>query len=240
MLILNFKTYLKNIEDHLELIKKLKNIRKELWLALNPYFYLILAKKLKGLFKIGLQNIAPILEKPQTGETVYEFELINLADFVLLGHSERYRLGENLEIVKFKIKSLQDKKIKLFIFFSENSYKPVVKFDKIKNKLAKNLTELLSVVKKTNYQKIYLVYEPWWAISTEKGKIPEKNFLRNFLIWYNNFLENKYKTKIPILYGGSFNSKLAEAYKGLNFDGYVLGKVSVNPKEIKKIINILS
>lgn len=236
ILVLNFKSYLKNRKNYLELSVKLKKIKEaEFWLALNPYFFLSLTPELKKNFKIGLQNLGPISEKPQTGETVYDFELVNLADFVLLGHSERYRLGENQEIVKQKIKTLQDKNLKLLIFFSENSYQPKEKFSQVKKETEKNLKEFLSIIKKENYKKIYFVYEPWWAISSETGKVPSKKFLEEFLNWYKNFLNLYSKVPMPILYGGSYNSKLVEAYRGLSFDGYVLGKASTSINELRFI-----
>lgn len=236
ILVLNFKSYFKNRKNYLQLSTKLKNLKEvEFWLALNPYFFLNLAQELKQSFKIGLQNLGPISEKPQTGETVYDFELVNLADFVLIGHSERYRLGENKEIIKQKIKTLQDKNLKLVIFFSENSYKPKEKFSQVKKQTEKNLKNFLSVIKKENYKKIYFVYEPWWAISTERGKIPSKKFLEEFLAWYKSFIIRNSKFFIPILYGGSYNSRLAETYRGLLFAGYVLGKASTNLNELRLI-----
>lgn len=231
--VLNFKTFLIREKEYLKIINWLKKIKtkNKIWLAFNPYFYLSLRKKIKSQkFKIGLQNLGFVSEKPQTGEIVYEFELINQADFVLLGHSERYRVGENLEILKKKIDSLQDKKINLLIFFSENSYQPKNSFSETKNQLAKNLKFLLSSLKKENFSKIYLVYEPWWAISTEGGKIPSREFLNEFLTWYfQNY-------SFPILYGGSFNSKLKKEYENLKFDGYVLGRASSDLKELRLIL----
>lgn len=236
ILVLNFKSYFKKSKDYLKLTKNLEKIKGiNFWLALNPYFYLVLAKKLKKKFKIGLQNLGPLSEKPQTGETLYDFELINLADFVLIGHSERYRLGENKEIIKQKIRTLQDKNLKLLIFFSENSYKPKTKFSQAKKQTENNLKEFLSVIKKENYKKIYFVYEPWWAISTEGGKIPSREFLEEFLAWYKSFIIRNSKFFIPILYGGSYNSRLAETYLGLSFAGYVLGKASTNLNELRLI-----
>ena len=229
--ILNFKTYFKKEKNYLKLINSLKKIKtnNEIWLALNPYFFFSLIKKIKG-FKIGIQNLGFDFEKPQTGEIIYDFELINKANFVLIGHSERYRVGENLEILKRKIDTLQERKINLVIFFSENSYEPKEKFEEIKKIVEKNLNYLLSGLKEKNYKKIYLVYEPWWAISTEGGKIPSKKFLNEFLNWYFS------KYNFPILYGGSYNFSLKNEYKDLKFDGYVLGKASTEIKELKRII----
>jgi triosephosphate isomerase len=219
---------LKKTSDYLNLIKKLEKIKGNFWLAINPYFYLKIYPLInKKKFKIGLQNLGKVAEKPQTGETIYDFELINKADFVLLGHSERYRLGENLELIKEKIKTLQDKNLKLLIFFSENSYEPKNSFSEVKKQTEKNLKNIISVIKKENYSKIYFVYEPWWAISTEGGKIPERKFLEEFLNWYQK-LTKALNYKFPIFYGGSYNSKLAKFYQGVKFDGYVLGKASID------------
>ncbi len=230
--VLNFKTYFKKTKDYLSLIKKLIKIKSKnkIWLALNPYFYLTLRKKIKG-FKVGLQNLGFISEKPQTGEIIYEFELINKAHFVLLGHSERYRVGENLEVIEKKVNTLQDKKINLVIFFSENSYEPKENFEEVREETEKNLNFLLQRVKKENYKKIYLCYEPWWAISTEGGKLPSKEFLNDFLKWYR---KNYF---FPIFYGGSYNSKIKKLYSELNFDGFVLGKASISFEELKNLLS---
>jgi len=230
IIVLNFKTYLRKEKDYLSLVKKIERLKGEFWLAINPYFYLSLIKKIKRKkIKIGIQNIGPISEKPQTGETIYDFELINLTDFILLGHSERYRLGENKEIIKEKIKTLQDKNLKLLIFFSENSHRPKNKFSQVIKETEKNLKDFLKVIKKENYKKIVFVYEPWWAISTEKGKSPSKEFLEEFLNWY------KKNFNFPIFYGGSYNSNLAKIYQGLEFNGYVLGRASIDINELKSL-----
>ncbi|MER3406844.1 MAG: hypothetical protein C4278_00205, partial [Patescibacteria group bacterium] len=70
--ILNFKTYFKKEKNYLKLINSLKKIKtnNEIWLALNPYFFFSLIKKIKG-FKIGIQNLGFDFEKPQTGEIIY-------------------------------------------------------------------------------------------------------------------------------------------------------------------------
>jgi triosephosphate isomerase len=233
ILVLNLKNYLKSEKDYLILVKKLKKLKANFWIAVNPYFYYCLIKKLKKTnFKIGLQNLAPISNKPQTGEIIYDFELVNLADFILIGHSERYRLGENKKIILEKIKTLQDKKLRLLIFFSENSYRPKIKFSQVQKQTEENLKDFLAVINKKNYKKIYFVYEPWWAISSERGKIPEKKFLEDLIDWYKNNLGLKF----PILYGGSYNSEMAKKYRDLKFDGYVLGKASTNINDLKILL----
>ncbi len=150
IIVLNFKTYLKRTSDYLKLAGKLKKLKKNnLWLALNPYFYLSLAKPLKRMgFKIGLQNLAPLSAKPQTGETIFDFELINYADFVLLGHSERYRVGENKKIILEKIKTLQDKNLKLLIFFSENSHQAKTKFSQVQKQTEEKFKKVFSRLSK--------------------------------------------------------------------------------------------
>lgn len=242
ILILNTKTYINTLQKYLSLVNKLKLIpskKVKIWLAINPYFYLPIIENIPKQNKyltFGLQNISFISKdnKPQTGEVVVDFEKINKAQFILLGHSERYRLGENLKIIKHKIDSLQNIKNNLVIFFSENSYKQQKDFKYIKKNVADNLNFLIKDIAPHNYHKIYLVYEPWWAISTEGHNKAEKNFLQSFLEWYQQ------NYSFPILYGGSYNSQLAIEYKHLNFSGYVVGKASTKIQEIRKIISILS
>lgn len=238
ILVLNFKTYFTKSIEYLNFINKLKKVKtkeNKFWLSINPYFYLkilpLVKKNKNSQLKIGLQNMGFVSLKPQTGEIIYDFELVNKIDFVLIGHSERYRLGENLEIIKEKIKTLQNKNFNLVIFFSENSYLPQNNFVRVEEQINIKIKEIIKVIKKENYKKIYLVYEPWWAISTERGKIPSVKFLSDFLRWYKN------RFNFPIFYGGSYNSTLKSFYSDLHFDGYVLGKAATDIQEIKKIIS---
>ncbi|MCS7200895.1 MAG: triose-phosphate isomerase [Patescibacteria group bacterium] len=233
--ILNFKNYLKREIDYLKIIKKLEKHKENFWLAINPYFYLNIAKKLKKPnLKLGLQNISLISTKPQTGEITPDFELIRKAKFVLIGHSERYRMGEDENIIHQKITTLQKTHFDLVIFFSENDYKPKNYFYQARKKIEKNLLTILKLIKESNNHRIYLVYEPWWAISSEMGKIPSLDFLTDFLYWYKKTLGLKF----PLLYGGSYNSKIAKEFRSLDFDGYVLGKASTDYSEIKRIISL--
>jgi triosephosphate isomerase (TIM) len=229
IIILNYKTYFTKISPYR---KSIKAFDKNVWHAVNPYFYLHLKKEFPRKI-IGLQNLSFRIDKPLTGEISPEFELVSKANFVLLGHSERFKVGENLEIVKKKIESLQNMPLNLVIFFSELSYRPKEKFNEVKKETEKVLNNYIQTISEENFSKIIFVYEPWWAISTEGGKIPSREFLQEFLDWFRS----KYTTRV--FYGGSFNSQLALEYKGLDFDGFVLGKASTSIKEIKTIIKIL-
>ncbi len=227
ILILNYKTYFKTIDQYLENINLFKNV----WHAINPYFYL----KLRELFpdaKLGLQNLSFVFDKPLTGEIYPDFEKIEKADFVLLGHSERFKVGENQNFIIEKIKTLQDYNFKLVIFFSELNYQPKKYFKEVKQETEKVFLNYLRAIKEKNKEKIIFVYEPWWAISTELGQSPSKEFLEEFLLWFKN------NWQFLILYGGSFDSELGKIYKDLPFDGFVIGKASTRPEEIKKILEI--
>lgn len=232
ILILNYKTYFRKLKEYQKNIASLKTKKIQIWHAVNPYFYLELRKKYSQKI-IGIQNLSLKIEKPLTGEISPDFELITKADFVLLGHSERFKIGEDINLIQKKIALLQNSPFKLVIFFSELSKKPKTKFSQVKNKTEKVLCNYLKSIQEKNLSKVIFVYEPWWAISSEQGKTPSKEFLQEFLCWF----KEKYPTKI--LYGGSFNAKLALQYRGLDFDGFVLGRASTQLNEIKKIIKIL-
>lgn len=232
ILILNYKTYFRKLSEYQKNLLRLKSQNIQIWHAINPYFYLNLRKKFTKAI-IGLQNLSLPTTKPLTGEISPSFELIAKADFVLLGHSERFKVGENQALIKEKIKLLQELPLKLVIFFSELSPVPKTKFSQVKKETEKVCQNYLKVIQEKNLPKVIFVYEPWWAISSEKGQTPSKEFLQAFLDWFRP------KYPIKILYGGSFNTNLAFRYQGLDFDGFVLGKAATNLSEVKKLIKIL-
>lgn len=232
ILILNYKTYFRKLSEYQKHIQNLESKNVPVWHAINPYFYLDLRKKFPKKI-IGLQNLSLRSSKPLTGEIVADFELVKKANFVLLGHSERFKVGENQTLVKEKIKLLQDLPFKLVIFFSELSFEPKTKFSQVKRKTEKIFQSYLKTIKEKNLTKVIFVYEPWWAISSEKGQTPNKEFLQAFLDWFRP------KYPIKILYGGSFTTNLALTYQGLDFDGFVLGRAATKLSEIKKLAQIL-
>ena len=96
--------------------------------------------------------------------------------------------------------------------------------------------ELLSAIKGLDAReksKIIVAYEPIWSIGT--GVIPKIEEIEDVF----SFIKRKFPNN-KVLYGGSANEKnIDELKKSKLIDGYLLGGLSLKPKELKEFINKL-
>ena len=150
------------------------------------------------------------------------------AHFVIIGHSENRKKGENDKLINLKIKSALEAKLKVIFCIGETLN------DKRKKKtqltLSKQIKKGLSGIK--NKSNIFIAYEPVWAIGS--GKIPNSKDLLKTI----DFIKNKFKDKSPkILYGGSVNPQNIKNLKEINnIDGFLIGGASQNAKKFIDIV----
>ena len=185
----------------------------------------------KNKISVGVQNIY-YQEGAYTGEVSALMVKSVGAKYVLIGHSERRRcFNETDELVALKIRSVLANKLIPALCIGEKKTER-----KMKNQVLKRqLTKALKFVKKTD--KFFIAYEPVWAIGTNLADTPERSnqarlFIKKLLIKKLG----KAGDKIPVLYGGSVNSKNYKGFIDIGFNGLLVGGASLKPKEIKKII----
>jgi triosephosphate isomerase len=220
---------LKESERLLDFYKKVKN-GLEIFVAPPSVFLSPLIKKYSKYFKFGAQNIYYEERGAFTGEISAKMVKNIGCDFVIINHSERRKLGENLEMANKKIKSALKNNLNVFLCFGEE------KFINDKNKLKKIWEEQSKILLKDippKTKKIYFVYEPTWAISTQKFGPAPKDLVLYFLDWY------KEKFNFKILYGGSIFPETVKNYLDLGLDGFLIGSQSLIIKNFKKIIDII-
>ena len=136
--------------------------------------------------------------------------------YVIIGHSERRKhFKETDEIINKKLKAALENGLKAILC--------VAKISQIKN--------ALKGIARKQLKNLILAYEPIFAIGTGKPCGIEKAKKMNFLI------RKILKENIKILYGGSVNSQnAADFIKKAKFQGLLIGKASLEPKEFVKII----
>jgi len=197
-------------------IKNIKNLE----IVICPpflYFPYLLKKSLKETISFGAQDCF-WGEGAFTGEISPQM-LKNLGvKYVILGHSERRRyLKETDEIINKKIKMALKTGLRVILCIEKVS----------------QVKEDLKGIK--NFKLLNIAYEPVFAIGTGKPcPILKAKKMKNKIL-------KNLKKKIPILYGGSVDSKLAKDYlqKG-GFQGLLVGGASLKPKEFLKIIKKLT
>ena len=159
------------------------------------------------------------------------------AKFVILGHSENRKNGENDLIINKKIHSVLKENLNVIFCIGETLTEK--KNKKTYSVLKKQITKGLKGIKKIN--NIMIAYEPVWSIGT--GYIPNNSELLKNINNIKKILKKfKKSSNIKILYGGSVNPKnIRELAQIKPINGFLVGGASLNSKKfidiIKKTIN---
>ena len=231
----NWKMFgnLKSLNSLNKVIKfsKSKEIKKGRLIYCPPYTLInsFLKKFENCLIDIGAQNCHENDEYgPHTG-FINSKMLKNIgANYVIIGHSENRKNGENDKLINLKIKSAIKAKLKVIFCIGET----LSEKNKGKTKLilSKQIKFGLKKIKKKS--SIFIAYEPVWSIGT--GKIPKTKELDQII----KFVKNKFKGKLPkILYGGSVNTQNINDLKQINdLDGFLIGGASQNAKKFIDIV----
>ncbi len=201
------------------------------------YFQLLDEKRSKNI-KLGAQDIFWEGAGPYTGQISAKMVREFGAEYVLVGHSELRRVGNNEEIINVKIREALRKHIIPIVCVGYSDH-------------IKETKSIISNFSAEEVNRIIFAYEPVEAVDTlnpasfEKvsksvreikkiifGRFKRKNF------WGLINIGGK-KRLIPrpaILYGGSVNPSNCEQYLyNADISGFVIGRESLKPENIKKI-----
>lgn len=203
-----------------------------------PFVYLEeLAKS--GEDNLGTQDMFWEEKGPFTGEISGEM-LKNLGiGYTLVGHSDRrYVMGETDEMINKKIKAALNENIIPVLLVGERS-----KTENQKQILTDQLTADLSGLNKDEIKKVWIAYEPVWAISTNKdaeADSPENTLEAIKLI--DEFLLGNYDSQAAgYLYGGSVNEKnVADFLSHPEISGAVIGGASIRKDEFAGILKLVA
>ena len=212
------------------IVKKVKHLKNAEVVICPPFIYLPYFLNSKFPFsnlKIGAQDCFWEEKGAFTGEVSAAMLKDLGCQYVILGHSERRKyFGETDEMINKKIKAAIVAKLKPILCIGET---------KEEKEVGKTFEVLQSQLKKAlffipNSKFLIVAYEPVWAIGTGKacGIFRAKKM---------NLFIRKIVKNIPILYGGSVNSENAKDYiEKADFDGLLVGKVSLDAEEFGKIV----
>ena len=145
--------------------------------------------------------------------------------YTLIGHSERRELyKEDESLISLKILSALKSNIKPILCVGENLNQK--RRGDTKKILKYQLNKVL--LKKKEFKKVIIAYEPVWAIGT--GKTPSVEDISNTIFYIKNILAKKssiYKN-VLVLYGGSVNTNNSKLFlDNINIDGLLVGGASL-------------
>ena len=202
-----------------------------------PFPYIDQINRLKSPFiKIGGQNISEYENGAFTGEVSASILRDMKMDYVIIGHSERRKIfNETNEMVSQK-----------FNLAHQNNLIPILcvgeTFDERRNNQTKTVieTQIQSIIENTDislFANSIIAYEPIWAIGTGETASPtiaeEVHInIREIIEAYNA----ESAASIPILYGGSVNSRNCQAlFEMNNINGGLIGGASLDSLDFIKI-----
>ena len=186
--------------------------------------------------KLGAQNLYFEDKGAYTGE-ISAIMLIDLCDFVIIGHSERRQyFAENDEIVNKKIKAAFRAGLKPILCVGETLKDNEA--SRTEEIIAKQVRRGLADIAPSD--SLVVAYEPIWAIGTGRAATGGQanstaNLIRSLLI---DLWGNKFAKEIRILYGGSVTStNVIEFSSQPEIDGALVGGASLKADEFFDIVS---
>lgn len=217
----------------------MKNIKRTEVVLCPPFVYLSpLANSVKGSLYLGAQNAHSETTGPFTGE-VGHMELPQFkVKFVIVGHSERRKMGETDDMINKKVQSVVSLGMTAIVCVGEAVRDTNGDYlDFIKEQIQKALKD----VPKKSFGNIVVAYEPLWAIGAKQAMTPIE--LHEMSIFIKKVLKDTYSIVgegVRILYGGSVDRVNAGSLvKEGNVSGLLVGRQSLEPRDFIEIIKLV-
>ena len=190
-------------------------------------------KYLSGNVALGAQNLSDQDRGPHTGEISATMLKDVGCKYVMVGHSERRKLGETDHIINRKIKIALKADLIPILCIGETKYQR--KNNQTKNVIKRQLKIDLRNTQFNKTKEIVIAYEPIWAI----GKIGQETIGSDEVFKIKEFIKNivsvilvQKNIKVSVLYGGSVDSKNVNNFIGTKLmDGVLVGTSSLDHKE---------
>lgn len=231
----------KNIDEALSFVNDLESKLGELNnsepLIFPPFISIFSLKNLCKKVKLGAQNCHYEEKGAFTGE-ISTLMLKGLVDFILIGHSERRHVfNESLELINKKILSV----------FESGFYPMLCVGEKLEEKESGKTIDVLEKQLKTAYKdvdfdktdKLFVAYEPVWAIGTGRVPILEEieEIHKEIRGQLNKIAGKSLSENCHILYGGSVKpSNSSEILSKENINGLLIGGASLQINDFFDII----
>lgn len=205
-----------------------------------PAVYLAPLALAPGKTLLGAQDVFTEVGGAFTGE-ISPLMLRDLGvKYVIVGHSERRKLGDSLETIAAKTRAVLKTNLSPIVCIGED--KRDGDGDYLEG-LARELEFILDKVPRPAAKRLVIAYEPRWAIGalatgadTPEQFLHHAIFLRKTLV---NLFGKEIGMSIPILYGGSVTVKNAEEFLAAGqADGLLIGRESLQAKNLTEIIKL--
>ena len=235
----NWKMYFTktNIEYFIKYWKLKPKLQGDVKLVFSPSYIdipLLQSLVMNTNIDVCSQNISHFVEGAYTGDISYKMIQEYNCKWVIIGHSERRTIfNEMNDIINCKIDLLIKNKFNCILCIGET------KEERESNKTFTVLNEQLSILSKFNKNSdfnILIAYEPVWAIGT--GLTATEDIISNAHKAIRSILNNYglHGNNMSILYGGSVNNQnAAKLAKIDDLDGFLVGSASLDVNKFYSI-----
>jgi triosephosphate isomerase (TIM) len=205
-------------------------------LALQP-----LSRELdRRKFRLGAQDAYPKDEGGFTGEVSFAM-LGDIVQYCIVGHSaRRIYFNETLEMVRDKVEAAVRNDIMPIVCIGETKQERDA--GESRQVIHDQLTTALMNITSRDLERVVLVYEPVWAISTFDGIIAKPDDVQKAIAYMRMQIQELYGPKaaerVHVLYGGSVNEHDVRSYLEIpGVDGALVGAASLNYHQFAAIVN---
>lgn len=193
--------------------------------------------KTKSLF-LGAQNANHENLGSFTGEVSFsELDQFNVR-FVIVGHSERRKMGESDELINKKVKSVVNSGMTAIVCVGENVRDHNGDYF---NFIKQQIQSALKDVSKKSLDRVVIAYEPIWAVGAKDAM--SSRDLHEMSIFIKKVLKDSfgvYSDGVKVIYGGAVDKVNADKLvSDGNVSGLLIGRESLRPKDFIEIIKLI-
>ncbi len=217
----------------------IKGVKKTEVVLCPPFVYLSpLSGLVGGNLFLGAQNANEVTVGALTGEVSYsELDQFGVK-FVIVGHSERRKMGESDEVVNKKVKAVVGGGMTAIVCVGESSRdKDGDFYDFIKRQITADLKD----VSKKSLAQVVVAYEPLWAIGAKEAMSARD--LQETAIFIKKVLKDLFgvfSDDVRILYGGDADRANSDKLvRDGNVDGLLIGRESLRAKDFIEIVKLV-
>lgn len=218
----------KRLSDRIPVHRDIEVVLAPSMLALQPISQEIDPRK----FHLAAQNAFYKDEGAYTGEVSFTM-LRGIADYVLVGHSERrIYFDESLDMICNKVQAAVRNDITPILCIGESKHER--DSGETKRVIHDQLTTALANLTPEEVEQVVVAYEPVWAISTFGNGDPAKpSEIHAAILWIRSILSDLYGEQtsqdMRVIYGASVDAEFVSGILGLEgVDGLLPGAASLN------------
>jgi triosephosphate isomerase len=199
-----------------------------------PYVYLQYAQKTIGsIASVAAQNIHSDAHGAYTGGVSSKMIKDIGVIWSIVGHSETRSFDCN---IRNKLNNAIENDINIILCIGDNSKEISSNQEYISSILSQDLLPIYHNIKQKKL-KIYIAYEPVWAIGT--GNVADSNYIKNVFEIINNYCINNLGESVDLLYGGSVDiNNFTELLDLTCVSGLLVGGASLKIDSLRKILTL--